>query len=80
MPSLVGVVERCAELWGAVILQAARDARKATLVVPKKPRPGERMRPFFIRKRKAEVDKLLGGMAPDELKALPENKNSENKE
>lgn len=56
MPILAGVVERCADLWGAVILQATRDARKVGLVVPEEPRQGERMRPFLIRRQKAQVD------------------------
>ncbi len=54
------VVDRCAELWGAVILQVARDARQATLEIPQKPRPGERPIPFKIRRRKAEVDQYRG--------------------
>ncbi len=60
MLSLGRAVERCAELWGAVILQVARDARQATLEIPEKPRPRERPVPFAIRKRKAEVDQYRG--------------------
>ena len=60
MLSLGRVVDRCAELWGAVILQIARDARKATLEIPHEPRPGERPVPFKIRRRKAEVDQYRG--------------------
>ncbi len=60
MLSLGRVVDRCEELWGAVILQIARDARQATLEIPQEPRPGERLIPFKVRRRKAEVDRYRG--------------------
>ncbi len=60
MLSLGRVVDRCAELWGAVILQIARDARQATLEIPQEPRPGERPIPFKVRRRKAEIDQYRG--------------------
>ncbi len=50
------LMDECANLWGAVIRQAARDARQVNLVIPSRRRKKERETPFRIRKNKAISD------------------------
>ena len=69
MHSLTIVMNGCAELWGAVIRQAARDVRMAATVIPDKPRPEERALVFRIRRNRAQSDKYWGHQAQSWFKS-----------